>query len=97
MGALAQSIKVNPTKVTVADGEGFRITYEIISGSVDNFTPPNFKDFDVIGGPNSAQSFSYINGKTQSKSSISYVLRNKKRGIFKIPHQMIIDLSGRTN
>jgi hypothetical protein len=59
---------------TVAEaGEIFQLVYEV-NESVDQFTPPDFNNFDVMSGP-SASSFSstqIINGKTTANISSSY-------------------------
>lgn len=46
----------------------------------DNFKPPSFSDFTVVGGPNQAVSNSWINGKKTYSKTYSYFLAPKKRG-----------------
>ncbi|GAB2761728.1 BatD family protein [Salinimicrobium soli] len=46
----------------------------------DNFNPPSFSDFTVVGGPNQAVSNSWINGKRSYSKTYSYFLAPKKRG-----------------
>ena len=46
----------------------------------DNFNPPSFSDFTVVGGPNQAVSNSWINGKRTYSKTYSYFLAPKKRG-----------------
>ena len=46
----------------------------------DNFLPPSFSDFTVVGGPNQAVSNSWINGKRSYSKTYSYFLAPKKRG-----------------
>ncbi|NJW54766.1 BatD family protein, partial [Salinimicrobium oceani] len=46
----------------------------------DNFTPPQFSDFTVVGGPNQSVSQSWVNGKKSFSKTYSYFLAPKKRG-----------------
>lgn len=50
----------------------------------DNFNPPSFSDFTVVGGPNQAVSNSWINGKRSYSKTYSYFLAPKKRGVLTI-------------
>lgn len=46
----------------------------------DNFSPPSFDAFTVVGGPSSSVSYSWINGKKSFKKSFSYLLQPKRKG-----------------
>lgn len=46
----------------------------------DNFSPPAFEGFRVVGGPNQAVSYSWINGKKSFNKSYSYFLMPLKKG-----------------
>ncbi|TYC13435.1 protein BatD [Bizionia gelidisalsuginis] len=61
----------------------------------DNFSPPSFADFDIIGGPNQSVSNSWINGKRTFKKTYSYFLSPKKQGNYKI-EQATIEIEGET-
>lgn len=61
----------------------------------DNFNPPNFNGFTVIGGPNQSVSNSWINGERTYKKTYSYFLAPKKQGNFTI-NQAIITVDGET-
>ena len=50
----------------------------------DNFRPPSFSNFTVVGGPNQAVSNSWINGKKSYSKTYSYFLAPKQRGKFSI-------------
>ena len=50
----------------------------------DNFNPPDFKGFTVIGGPNQSISQSFTNGKMSFQKKYSYFLQPNGRGNFKI-------------
>jgi hypothetical protein len=46
----------------------------------DNFTPPSFEKFKVVGGPSQSISNSWINGKRTYSKTYTYFLAPKKRG-----------------
>jgi hypothetical protein len=50
----------------------------------DNFVPPSFKGFNVVGGPNQSISNSWINGKRSYSKTYSYFLAPKSQGTFSI-------------
>ena len=55
----------------------------------DNFNPPSFEGFKVVGGPNQAISNSYINGKRRYSKTYSYFLSPKSQGKFSIKQATI--------
>ena len=48
----------------------------------DNFNPPDFANFKVVGGPSSSVNQSWINGKASYAQSYIYILEPKKVGEF---------------
>jgi hypothetical protein len=46
----------------------------------DNFTPPSFENFKVVGGPSQSISNSWINGERTYSKTYTYFLTPKKRG-----------------
>jgi hypothetical protein len=46
----------------------------------DNFTPPSFEKFKVVGGPSQSISNSWINGERNYSKTYTYFLAPKKRG-----------------
>jgi hypothetical protein len=46
----------------------------------DNFTPPSFENFKVVGGPSQSISNSWINGERTYSKTYTYFLAPKKRG-----------------
>jgi len=50
----------------------------------DNFNPPDFNNFRVVGGPNQSISYSYLNGERTYQKKYSYYLQPTKRGNFSI-------------
>jgi hypothetical protein len=82
--------KVSKKKLGV--NERLRVDFEMNQDG-DNFNPPDFQNFTVIGGPNQAVSTSWINGKRSYKKTYSYFLSPKQRGTFNI-NQATIEIEG---
>lgn len=93
--ALAQvrfEAKVSKKKLGV--NERLRVDFEMNKDG-DNFTPPSFSGFTVVGGPNQSISNSWINGKRSYAKTFSYFLEPTRRGKFTI-RQAIIEIDGQT-
>ena len=84
--------KVSKKKLGV--NERLRIDFEMNQDG-DNFVPPSFKDFAVVGGPNTSVSNSWSGGKRSYSKTYSYFLAPKKRGKFTIK-QATIEIEGET-
>src|SRR5690554_6550095 len=59
--------------------ERLRVDFEMNQDG-DNFRPPNFENFRVVGGPNQSISNSWINGKRSFSKTYSYFLAPQKTG-----------------
>lgn len=81
VGQVQFEAKASKTKLGV--NERLRIDF-IMNEDGDNFDPPSFSNFTVVGGPNQAVSNSWINGKRSYSKTYSYFLAPKKRGKFTI-------------
>ena len=83
----AQQLKVAADKNPAIVGEQILIQYSI-SEKGDNFKSPNFKGLQVLSGPNPSteSSYSFVNGKSESKISTtySYYLKAVKEGTYNI-------------
>ncbi|MEP5339077.1 MAG: BatD family protein [Algibacter sp.] len=79
--------KVSKKKLGI--NERLRVDFEMNQDG-DNFNPPNFSGFAVIGGPNQSVSNSWINGVRSYKKTYSYFLSPKKRGNFTIDQATIV-------
>ncbi len=93
--ALAQvrfEAKVSKKKLGV--NERLRVDFEMNKDG-DNFTPPSFSGFTVVGGPNQSISNSWINGKRSYAKTFSYFLEPTRRGQFTIK-QATIEIDGQT-
>jgi hypothetical protein len=84
--------KVSKKKLGV--NERLRVDFEMNQDG-DNFTPPDFQGFRVVGGPNQAISNSWINGKRSFSKTYSYFLQPKSKGTFTIK-QATIEINGQT-
>lgn len=61
----------------------------------DDFEPPNFENFTVVGGPSQSINNSWVNGVRSFSKSYSYFLAPKKRGTF-VVGQASIEINGET-
>ncbi|PWK20445.1 oxygen tolerance protein BatD [Xanthomarina spongicola] len=86
------SFEAKVSKKKLGINERLRVDFEMNQDG-DNFNPPDFENFTVIGGPNQAVSTSWINGKRSYKKTYSYFLSPKKRGSFRI-NQATIEIDG---
>ena len=84
--------KVSKSKLGV--NERLRIDF-IMNEDGDNFNPPSFENFTVVGGPSQSINNSWINGKRTFSKTYSYFLAPKKRGNFVIS-QATIEIKGET-
>ncbi|MDT0558205.1 BatD family protein [Ichthyenterobacterium sp. W332] len=82
--------KVSKKKLGI--NERLRIDFEMNKDG-DNFNPPSFSNFTVVGGPNTSVSNSWLNGKRSFKKTYTYFLAPKKRGTFTIK-QATIEIEG---
>ncbi len=82
------------SKKTLGINERLRIDFEMNQDG-DNFRPPSFENFKVVGGPNQSISNSWINGKRSFSKTYSYFLAPQKRGRSTIG-QATIEINGET-
>ncbi|WP_103068949.1 BatD family protein [Aquimarina sediminis] len=80
------------SKKSLGVNERLRIDFEMNKDG-DNFTPPSFSGFTVVGGPNQSISNSWINGKRSYAKTFSYFLEPTRRGKFTIA-QATIEIDG---
>ena len=72
--------------------ERLRIDF-VMNKNGDNFTPPNFENFQIIGGPNQSIKTSYLNGEQSFSKTFSYFLKPLKKGKLVI-YQATITIDG---
>lgn len=58
----------------------FDITFTLKNADGDNFTPPSFKDFIVVSGPNRSVKTSIINGQVSKEEGFIYTLKPQRLG-----------------
>ena len=76
------------SKKRLAVNERLRVDFEM-NRDGDNFSPPSFSNFTVVGGPNQSVSHSWVNGVRSFKKTYSYFLAPKKQGNFIISQATI--------
>ena len=71
----AQDFNAELDRNPVPQSQSFRITFTFSGGdanNVKNFTPPDFRGFDVLSGPSQSTSMQWVNGKFNSSISFTY-------------------------
>jgi len=86
-GQVKFEAKVSKKKLGI--NERLRVEFEMNQDG-DNFNPPDFDGFRVVGGPNQAISNSYINRKRTYSKTYSYFLSPLKRGNLTIGQASIV-------
>ena len=76
------SASVSKNKLGV--NQRFKIQFTVNKQGADNFEPPSFTNFKVVGGPSSSVNQSWINGKTSYSQSYIYIVEPTKVGEFTI-------------
>ena len=66
------------SKKTLGINERLQIDFSMNEDG-DNFTPPSFENFKIIGGPSQSISTSWINGKSTYSKTYTYFLAPEKR------------------
>lgn len=92
-GIFAQiQFEAKVTKNTLGLNERLRIDFSM-NADGDNFTPPSFDGFRVVGGPSQSVSQSWINGKSSFNKSYTYFLLPLQKGTITIK-QATVDING---
>ena len=98
LGSIAATAQVQfdakVSKKSLGINERLRIDFEMNQDG-DNFRPPSFENFRVVGGPNQSISNSWINGKRSFSKTYSYFLSPQSRGKVTIG-QATIEINGET-
>jgi len=92
-GLFAQvEFEAKVSKTTLGLNERLRIDF-IMNADGDNFTPPSFEGFRVVGGPSQQVSQSWINGRSSFNKSYSYFLLPTQKGVITIK-QAAVEING---
>ena len=78
------TLKAKISKNKLGVNQRLRIEFSIDKQGGDNFSPPNFTNFKVVGGPSQSVSQSWINGKVTFSQSYTYIIQPKRKGAFSI-------------
>jgi len=80
------------SKTRLGVNENLRVDFKMNKDG-DNFNPPSFNGFRVVGGPNQSVSNSWINGVRTFSKTYSYFLTPEKKGNYTIG-QASIEIDG---
>ena len=80
------------SKTKLGVNENLRVDFKMNKDG-DNFSPPSFNGFRVVGGPNQSVSNSWINGVRTFSKTYSYFLTPEKKGNYTIG-QASIEIDG---
>lgn len=84
--ALAQikfSAEISPSQIHKDEYATLRLVIENAT-DIRNITPPSFKDFIVVSGPNQETGMSNVNGVVKQYMGISFILQPRQTGKIKI-------------
>tara|TARA_S200000501_G_scaffold373655_1_gene421265 strand:- start:1908 stop:3650 length:1743 start_codon:yes stop_codon:yes gene_type:complete len=79
---------VSVSKYKLGLNERLRVDF-VMNQNGDNFSPPKFENFQIIGGPNQSIKTSYVNGERSFSKTYSYFLKPLKKGTLKISQASI--------
>ena len=82
------------SKRTLGLNERLRVDF-VMNENGDDFNPPSFKGFKVVGGPNQSISNSWVNGKRSFSKTYTYFLTPTQKGALTIS-QATINIKGET-
>lgn len=97
VGLTAQpTFTASASRTRVAEGSSLRVTFTLADAAEagERFVPPTFAEFEVLSGPNVANSYRVVNGRTSSSQGISYELLAIEPGTHTIGPARI-ELAGR--
>ena len=80
------------SKTKLGLNERLRVDF-VMNQNGDNFSPPDFENFQIIGGPNQSIKTSYVNGERSFSKTYSYFLQPLKKGSVRIK-QASIEIDG---
>jgi len=76
--------KADVSKNKLGVNQRFRIEFTVNKQGADNFVPPSFTNFKIVGGPSSSVNQSWINGKASYTQAYIYIVEPKVIGEFTI-------------
>jgi len=86
------TLRVELCSDTILLGHDFTLTYIVEGGQINDLQSPNLESFNILGGPNTSTSMSFINGQMSAKSSVNFILQGIQIGEFTIaPTKILIN------
>ena len=82
--------KVSKTKLGL--NERLRVDF-VMNDDGDNFTPPSFEGFRIVGGPSQQVSQSWVNGRSSFNKAYAYFLLPTQKGVLTIK-QASVEING---
>ena len=76
------------SKKRLGINERLRVDF-VMNQNGDDFSPPSFNGFQVVGGPNQSISNSWVNGKRSFSKTYTYFLTPERKGTLKIGQAQI--------
>ena len=76
--------KTAVSKNQLGVNQRFRVEFSVNKQGADNFQPPSFNNFRIVGGPSSSINQSWVNGKSSYSQSYIYIIEPKSVGEFTI-------------
>jgi len=76
--------KTSVSKNQLGVNQRFRVEFSVNKQGADNFQPPSFNNFRIVGGPSSSINQSWVNGKSSYSQSYIYIVEPTKEGEFTI-------------
>ena len=86
------SFEAKVSKRSLGLNERLRVDF-VMNENGDDFTPPSFSGFRIVGGPNQSISNSWVNGKKSFSKTYTYFLTPTQKGALSI-NQATIDIDG---
>ena len=86
------SFEARVSKRSLGLNERLRVDF-VMNENGDDFTPPSFSGFRIVGGPNQSISNSWVNGKKSFSKTYTYFLTPTQKGALSI-NQATIDIDG---
>jgi hypothetical protein len=74
------TLKISVSKNKLGINQRLRVEFSIDKQGGDNFTPPSFTNFRVVGGPSQSVSQSWINGNVSFQQSYTYIIEPTIKG-----------------
>lgn len=90
LSIFSQSFSLSADATKVIQNSSFEVKYTLDGAKGNEFRTPNFRPFEVVGGPRQSSSMQIINGAMSQNQSFSYDLYATKVGKYKVPATSIM-------